>query len=797
MPALEEFFPAEPLSDEEAREWLAARGVPEFIDEFIGVLIAQKNAGTEITSSQYMKILNEVLDRHIRKDGKGAKAIVAAQVMKKGMRLTKGMKNLKAPGRGWAEAEMGGGPLKYGSYGGEEMGVPAYCKRDPIMRPSENQIVREGVTTWKTTRSKCLQPHLMKDYASTVAGQFNYGAAKCIQECKAIQEACKSSGKPFFDEAFWFGKRDSMYPKGVPSDCTVTEPKKAMRAKDMYPGAPLFVDGADSNDIIQGAVGDCFFIGAASALASCTAAHLKPMQRLFVFSDIANGIYGVMWCKNGGWEWVIVDDWIAYNDDGRGNVWPQYSCPGDKAELWPLIIEKAYAKIHYCWDSIDGGWARQALEDLTGGMGYTLNLAKGEKYSHGGTDFSKFKAIVDDPLTILGCAVGWHVRSAGGGGRAGEQGAIGGLYKGHAYSVIKFAVTSDGKGFVRVRNPWGNEAEWNGDYSDNSREWRSNPSHQRELQPEFKNDGAFWMTWDDFRKIFTDIDVVRFFPYEQVVLCMNGTAPRRDICEENTYILKVGGSKSIESCVFALGQDDLTIHEVHAMRKRGRMVPIQISVYSLDRLPGQYNDLQDCLGRKIQTPQGNSRTVFTELNDLKPGYYSIVPYVRASGRGYSLRVFASPGSDVSMWRFSGGEASALSVEGGSASGTEVPAVAVPTSVGGEAAADVKPEVPAKPEASGEISIYKAVGCEDKTEFNRYLQRLFQEMDYYRRGKVSERQTKQAFEKLVMQNDNTKKVFDEAWDKVNKTGSSYFYADLAAFKELVGEFTQKLMESAKA
>ena len=38
------------------------------------------------------------------------------------------------------------------------------------------------------------------------------------------------------------------------------------------------------------------------------------MQRLFVFTDIENGIYGVMWCKNGGWEWVIVDDWIAYSD---------------------------------------------------------------------------------------------------------------------------------------------------------------------------------------------------------------------------------------------------------------------------------------------------------------------------------------------------------------------------------------------------------------------------------------------------------------------------------------------------
>ena len=32
-----------------------------------------------------------------------------------------------------------------------------------------------------------------------------------------------------------------------------------------------------------------------------------------------------------------------------------------------------------------------------------------------------------------------------------------GLFKGHAYSVIKFAVTSDGKGFVRLFQGKGGE----------------------------------------------------------------------------------------------------------------------------------------------------------------------------------------------------------------------------------------------------------------------------------------------------------------------------------------------------
>lgn len=37
-----------------------------------------------------------------------------------------------------------------------------------------------------------------------------------------IQQDCIKNGKPFFDEKFWFGSRNTMYPKGTPPDCTVT-----------------------------------------------------------------------------------------------------------------------------------------------------------------------------------------------------------------------------------------------------------------------------------------------------------------------------------------------------------------------------------------------------------------------------------------------------------------------------------------------------------------------------------------------------------------------------------------------
>ena len=86
-----------------------------------------------------------------------------------------------------------------------------------------------------------------------------------------------------------------------------------------------------------------------------------------------------------------------------------------------MIIEKAYAKMHFCWDAIDGGWSRQALEDLTGGLAYTLNLYKQDRETLGGPNYKGFMELANDPYIVLGCSVGWHVADAAGAGRAGEQ----------------------------------------------------------------------------------------------------------------------------------------------------------------------------------------------------------------------------------------------------------------------------------------------------------------------------------------------------------------------------------------
>jgi calpain len=55
---------------------------------------------------------------------------------------------------------------------------------------------------------------------------------------------------------------------------------------------------------------------------------------------------------------------------------------------------------------------------------------------------------------------------------------------------------------VRIRNPWGNDTEWKGAWSDGSREWNYIPPHEKQrLGLTFKEDGEFFMSQKDFMMV--------------------------------------------------------------------------------------------------------------------------------------------------------------------------------------------------------------------------------------------------------------------------------------------------------
>ena len=106
-------------------------------------------------------------------------------------------------------------------------------------------------------------------------------------------------------------------------------------------------------DVKEGSLGDSWFLGAVASLAE------KPqlLEKLFV-NKIYNeeGIYRVRLCKNGEWQSVTIDDYFPcfYNSGPIFSTTPEN-------ELWLLILEKAYAKLHGSYLALRGGYAYEAL----------------------------------------------------------------------------------------------------------------------------------------------------------------------------------------------------------------------------------------------------------------------------------------------------------------------------------------------------------------------------------------------------------------------------------------------------
>jgi len=77
--------------------------------------------------------------------------------------------------------------------------------------------------------------------------------------------------------------------------------------------------------------------------------------------------------KNGIKQQVLVDDFIVCK-----NSEPVFS-RANGAELWVLLMEKAWAKIHGSFQRIEGGQAHLTMRDLTGAPSYSYNIEKSEK----------------------------------------------------------------------------------------------------------------------------------------------------------------------------------------------------------------------------------------------------------------------------------------------------------------------------------------------------------------------------------------------------------------------------------
>lgn len=344
------------------------------------------------------------------------------------------------------------------------------------------------------------------------------------------------------------GGATALYWNGQPPSANFPPPSELqwISPKEWLEDAVFFSNDISSNDVIQGSLGDCWFIGALSVLAIRDELIRGSVENLVnpeqvtkdtifglskgVYPPIfhpfsAKGLYVLKFFKNGQWRFVIVDERLpCYHEEGYEPALV-FGRNKEPQEMWVSIIEKAYAKLHGCYEALGGGLIDDGLVDMTGFVAEKVKVSGKGGVLDGPLETERDKAetlwkkIIDfrKEGTLMGCSIdGQGVESD-----VVVNGEMTGLLARHAYSLIDALeiknprAKKDGRHrLIRLRNPWG-QREWQGKWSDKSPEMEANLElikrvinrleEEERFDPENSEDGSFLMCFKDWRTLYNNL----------------------------------------------------------------------------------------------------------------------------------------------------------------------------------------------------------------------------------------------------------------------------------------------------
>lgn len=251
-----------------------------------------------------------------------------------------------------------------------------------------------------------------------------------------------------------------------------------VRAKDIFgsDNYQVFMGKIEPGDILQGSLGNCYFLSAIATIAEEAPDMIK--RRFLSAGRSSDGIYAVMVRVTGMWKIVLVDDSMPAKKNCGSSEFAFTRANGP--ELWVVLLEKVWAKLCGGYVNIIGGMPSEVFNTFTHAYTESLNI----------------KRVAEEVLwqKLLEGEKKNYLMSAGTGQKGGDKG----LTPGHAYSLLRAKeVTDHGvkTRLVELRNPWG-EGEWSGEWSDSSDKWTK--QLKEECQVSTAEDGKFWMNLKDF-----------------------------------------------------------------------------------------------------------------------------------------------------------------------------------------------------------------------------------------------------------------------------------------------------------
>jgi hypothetical protein len=267
------------------------------------------------------------------------------------------------------------------------------------------------------------------------------------------------------------------------------------------------------NDILQGAVGDCYLLASLSSISE----YKDRIKRIFLSKSPNNsGMYCMALCVTGIWEDIILDDMFPCTPNNTELAFNR----SKSDELWVMLVEKAWAKVHGGYNNIDSGLIREALHDLTGAPAITFFTNEGSPENH----WNNLREA-DAKKYIMACGTDNFNQSGND-----DLDRVIGLAANHAYSLLSvFEIEKEtnrvlspyepsspyNDKVIKLRNPWG-EGEWKGEWSDTSPKWEGNDlrtllgASTKESQ-RYGEDGIFFMSFNDWMKYYSDYQICYFY----------------------------------------------------------------------------------------------------------------------------------------------------------------------------------------------------------------------------------------------------------------------------------------------
>ena len=395
------------------------------------------------------------------------------------------------------------------------------------------------------------------------------------------------------------------------SDVEGWESLKWCRVEEIYDSKDytVFLNGSTIDDIVQGILGDCYFLSVLGSL--CV--YPDFFNKLFHIKEkTKEHVYGVYIYINGKWELVLVDDYFPY----QGSRFKQFvfgsSCQN---EIWVALLEKAWAKVNGCYAKIACGGEPNEVFDV-------LTEAYSEKHAINRKNGEYIWKICEEAY-----GKGYVMTAGTSGDVSGLDIEEMGLSPAHAYTFIRTYSVNTDKGIERVvklRNPWGN-GEWSGAWSDSSKKWNESTKKQCEYQ-ENRDDGVFYMSFDDFIKYYVTMGIVKLEHNYQTTMC------------------KIPKAKAIKCQILKLTVNEQNYKSYIQLYQKNPRIILKDGTYQNTAL--SYMVLLDQSFKYIKSTSNTNMHLGIEV-DLEPGIYYVLcdvnyRYVNEEGknRGYKVTCYA-------------------------------------------------------------------------------------------------------------------------------------------------------------